>query len=154
MIPEYFRGRATRSGVTHSPEIVIITEPGHSRRIEADLVDPDVFGFIIAFVDRDPESFLRQFQDLCQKLPGESDCLFLEVIAKTEVTEHLEESVVPCGIADIVEIVVFAAGANATLAARCTGIAAVFPERKSLLELNHPGIGEQQRRIIVRHQRR
>ena len=41
------------------------------------------------------------------------DRLFLEIIAEREIAEHLEEGVVPRGIADIVEIVVLAARADA-----------------------------------------
>ena len=39
----------------------------------------------------------------------------LEVIAEGEIAQHLEEGVVPGGVADIVEIVVLAAGAHAFL---------------------------------------
>ena len=39
----------------------------------------------------------------------------LEIIAEREIAHHLEEGVVPGGVADIVEIVVLAAGAHAFL---------------------------------------
>ncbi len=42
----------------------------------------------------------------------------LEIVAEREVAEHLEEGVVARGIADIVEIVVLAAGAHALLRRR------------------------------------
>jgi hypothetical protein len=41
----------------------------------------------------------------------------LEIIAKREIPQHFEEGVVPGGIADIVEVVVLAASANAFLRA-------------------------------------
>jgi hypothetical protein len=39
----------------------------------------------------------------------------LEIVAEGEVAEHLEEGVVAGGVADIVEVVVLAAGAHAFL---------------------------------------
>ena len=45
------------------------------------------------------------------------DRLLLEIIAEREIAEHFEEGVVARGVADIVEVVVLAAGADALLAA-------------------------------------
>ena len=45
------------------------------------------------------------------------DRLFLEIVAEGEIPQHFEEGVVARGIADIVEIIVLAAGADAFLAA-------------------------------------
>ena len=50
---------------------------------------------------------------LRDQVPGELDRAILEVIAEREIAEHLEEGVVPGGVADIVEVVVLAAGADA-----------------------------------------
>ncbi len=49
------------------------------------------------------------------QFPCKCDRLFLEVIAKGEVPQHFEESVVAVGEADVFEVVVFAAGAHAFL---------------------------------------
>ena len=49
------------------------------------------------------------------RLPGVLDRLFLEIVAEREVAQHLEEGQVPGGVADIVEVVVLAAGADALL---------------------------------------
>jgi penicillin-binding protein 1A len=46
------------------------------------------------------------------------DRLFLEVIAEGEIPQHLEEGVVARGVADIVQVVVLAAGAHALLRGR------------------------------------
>ena len=43
------------------------------------------------------------------------DRLFLEIVAEAEIPQHLEERMVPGGVADIVEIVVLATGADAFL---------------------------------------
>ena len=50
------------------------------------------------------------------KLPGERDRFALEVVAEGEVAQHFEEGMVPLGVADLLEVVVLAAGANALLA--------------------------------------
>ena len=44
-----------------------------------------------------------------------SDRALLEIIAEGEIAEHLEEGVVARGVADIVEVVMLAAGAHAFL---------------------------------------
>jgi hypothetical protein len=46
------------------------------------------------------------------------DRLFLEIVAEREVAQHLEERVVARGVADVVEVVVLAAGAHALLRGR------------------------------------
>ena len=54
-------------------------------------------------------------QHLGEELPRPRDRLGLEVVAEAEVAEHLEEREVPVGAADVVEVVVLAAGAHALL---------------------------------------
>jgi len=43
------------------------------------------------------------------------DRVALEIIAEREVPQHLEERVVPGGVADVFEVIVLAAGAQAAL---------------------------------------
>ena len=59
----------------------------------------------------------------------------------------------PRGVADAIEIVVLAAGANAFLRRDRPRDAALFGAGEDVLELHHAGIGEQQRRVIARNQR-
>ena len=59
------------------------------------------------------------------------DRLLLEVIAEREIAEHLEEGVVPRGIAHIVEIVVLAARTYALLAGGGARHGAGFPMSKA-----------------------
>ena len=54
---------------------------------------------------------------LGQQLVGEGDGVGLEVVAEREVAQHLEERVVARGAADVLEVVVLAAGAHALLRA-------------------------------------
>ena len=88
-----------------------------------------------------------------EELPGEADRLALEVVAEAEVAEHLEERVVARGVADVLEVVVLAAGAHAALRARGARVGALLRAEEDVLELDHAGVGEQQRRVVARHQR-
>jgi Xaa-Pro aminopeptidase len=63
----------------------------------------------------DPEPVLRQAEHLGDEFPRPADGLFLEVIAEAEVAEHLEERVMAGGVADVLQVVVLAAGAHAAL---------------------------------------
>ena len=98
-----------------------------------------------------PVSFEAPF--LGQQRPGMQDRLLLEIVAEAEIAEHLEEGVVPRGVADIVEIVVLAPGANAFLRCCRTRIIAGFNAGKQVLELHHAGVREHQRGVVSRHQR-
>jgi hypothetical protein len=88
------------------------------------------------------------------QLPGQLDGAFLEIIAEREIAEHLEKRVVARGVADIVEVVVLAAGAHAFLRRHRARIGPLFQAGEDVLELHHAGIGEHQRRIVARHERR
>ena len=91
--------------------------------------------------------------ELGHELPGEGDRVALEVVAEGEVAEHLEEGVVPLGVAHLLEVVVLAAGADALLAGDGALVVAWFHAEKGPLELVHPGVGEQQRRVVGGEQR-
>ena len=88
------------------------------------------------------------------EVPRELDRCFLEIIPEGEIAEHLEERVVARGVADILEVVVLAAGTDAFLRRCGATIGAAFLAREDVFELHHPGIGEHQRRIVARHERR
>ena len=57
------------------------------------------------------------------------------------------------GIADRIEIIVLAAGTQAALDIGCAHVAALFRAEEHVLELHHAGVGEQQDRVVARHQR-
>ena len=59
----------------------------------------------------------------------------------------------PRGIADVLEIVVLAAGAQAALHVCRTHVAALVGAQEDVLELDHAAVGEQQRRIVAGHER-
>jgi hypothetical protein len=89
-----------------------------------------------------------------QKFPGKINGLFFEIIAKGEVAEHLEKGVVPGGMADILQVVMFAAGPHATLNGGGPDIIALFLAHEDPFKLDHAGVGEEQGRIVMGHQRR
>src|SRR5256885_4375988 len=96
--------------------------------------------------------FRRQLQLFGDELPRELDRVALEVIAKREVAEHLEERVVPRGVADLLEVVVLAACSHAFLHRRGAPTARwLLLAEEYFLELDHARVRKQQRRIVPRH---
>ena len=93
-------------------------------------------------------------KSLRHQIPGVGDRDFLEVVAEAEIAQHLEEGVVARGVADIVEIVVLAAGADAFLRGGGARVGPLLLAGEDVLELHHAGVGEQQRGVVARHQRR
>ena len=58
------------------------------------------------------------------------------------------------GEADVFQIVVLAAGAHALLRSRCPRVVALFEAEEDVLELVHSRVGEEQRRVVCRDERR
>ena len=81
------------------------------------------------------------------------DRFTLEVIAKTEITQHLEKGVMARGVTNVIEIIVLATGPNTTLRGYRPLIGALVLAQEYILELDHTGIGEEQRGIVMRYQR-
>ena len=78
----------------------------------------------------------------------------LEIVAEGEIPQHLEEGVVARGIADVVQVVVLAPGAHALLRGGGAGAGGVLRAGEDVLERDHAGVDEHQRRIAARDQRR
>ena len=115
---------------------------------------PEVERLVVVDIDGDGQLVLRQAEFLGDQVPGELDRAVLEVVAEREVAEHLEEGVVARGVADIVEVVVLAAGAHAFLRGDGALVGALLEAGEDVLELHHAGVGEHQRRVVARHERR
>ena len=81
---------------------------------------------------------------LGDQIPGKLDRLFLEVVAEGKIAEHLEEGVMARRIADVVEVVVLAAGAQALLRRGGARVAALLLAGEQVLELHHAGRCEHQ----------
>ena len=126
--------------------ILLLGQPG-------DLL-PQIERLIVVDIDGGDQAVLGQPEFLGDQVPGELDRAVLEIVAEREVAEHLEEGVVARGIADIVEVVVLAAGAHAFLRGGGARIGTLLEPGEDVLELHHAGIGEHQGRVVARHERR
>ena len=160
MIVENLGARPARARLAHHPEVVrrigralIVANANHALGSHAHFLRPDRVGLLIVGIHRDPQALLRQPENLGQQLPPILDRFALEVIAKAEVTQHLEKRMVAGGVAHVFEVVVLAAGAHAFLRRRCARITTRIEAEEHVLELVHPRVGKQQRGVLMRHQR-
>ena len=154
MVVEDLGTRAAGAGVAHRPEVRLFVHAREALRVDLDLLEPKIGRLVIVPEDGDPKFLGRDLQRAGDEVPGERDGLGLEVVAEAEVAEHLEESVVPRRVADVLEVVVLAAGPHAALAADRTPVAALVLAEENVLELDHAGVREQERRVVARHERR
>ena len=151
-----FRAASARTGIAHGPEVV-----GHAELanvIGGHEIEPPLVRFVVAgnafltLEDRDVERGRVEFPLLRQQVPGQLDGVVLEVIPEREVAEHLEERVMPQGGPDVVEIVMLAADAHALLRRRRARVVALLAAQEHVLELVHPGVREEQGRIVAGQQ--
>ena len=154
VVVEDFRAGPARAGVAHLPEIVGARDADDPRFREACDLLPEIERLVVVDIDGGRELVLRQAEFLGHQFPRQFDRAILEIVAEREIAEHLEKRVMPRGVADIVEIVVLAAGAHAFLRGGGAHIGALLDTGEDVLELHHAGIGEHQRRVVARHQRR
>ena len=153
-IDKNFRARPARAGIAHRPEIIRGRNADDAVVREAGDLLPVVRRLVVVVIDGDQQLVLFQPELLGDQLPGEFDRAFLEIIAEREIAEHFEEGEMARGVADIVEVVVLAAGAHAFLRGGSALVRPLLDAGEDVLELHHAGIGEHQRRIVARHQRR
>ena len=153
VVVEDLRTRTARADVAHLPEVVRPGDAQDARFRQAGNLAPQVEGLIVVDIDGRRQSIRRQAELPGNQVPGQFDRLLLEIVAEGEVAEHLEEGVMPGGIADIVEVVVLAAGAHAFLRGRRPRERRLGAAGEVVLERHHAGIGEHQCRIVAWHQR-
>ncbi|EGY00849.1 hypothetical protein AZA_84542 [Nitrospirillum viridazoti Y2] len=153
MVVENLGARAAGAGVAHGPEIVGRGDADDAVVRQAGHLLPQAMRLVIGVVDRDQQLVLGQGEGLGDQVPGQLDGVGLEIIAEGEVAQHLEEGVVPSGIAHILQVVMLAAGAHALLRGGGAGVGAHLVAGEDVLELHHAGVGEHQRRVVARHQR-
>jgi hypothetical protein len=154
VIEENFRARAAGAGVAHLPEIVGAGDADDAGLRKACDLFPEIERLVVVDINRRRQPVFRQAELPGDQVPRQLDRAVLEIVAEREVAEHLEKRVMPRGVADIVEIVVLAAGAHAFLRGDGALIGTLLDPGKDVLELHHAGIGEHQRRVVARHQRR
>ncbi len=154
MIVENLGARAARPQIAHRPEIVGAGDADDLRLRHAGDLAPQFRRLVVVGEHGDEQPLGVEGEILGEQLPSEQDRPLLEIIAEREIAEHLEEGVMAGGVADIVEIVMLAAGAHAFLrrgrAQRCGLLLA----GEHVLERHHASIGEHQSRVVTRHQRR
>ncbi len=149
-----FRAGAAGAGVAHGPEVILLAQAEDAFVGQAGDLFPQPVGLVVVEVDRGVEARLVQADDFGEELPGKLDGVFLEVVAKGEVAEHFKKGVVAGGAADVFQVVVLAAHAQAFLGRGGAGVAGLVLAQEHLLELHHAGVGEKERGVFARHQRR
>src|SRR5690606_38214955 len=118
VIPEDLRARAAWAVGAHRPEVVLGGDADDALVGKPGELFPQRPGFVVGVIDRDGEAVGGEPELARDEAPGELDRALLEVVAEAEVAEHLEQRQVARGVADVVEVVVLAAGPDALLAAR------------------------------------
>ena len=114
-VDEDLRARTARTGIAHRPEIVRGRNADDAIVREARDLLPETKRLVVVVVDGDQQLVLLQPEILRDQVPGELDRALLEVVAEREIAEHLEKGEMARGVADIVEVVMLAAGAHAFL---------------------------------------
>ncbi|MNG87577.1 hypothetical protein D3C79_463910 [compost metagenome] len=160
MVVEDLGAGAARAGIAHLPEVIggkggafVVTDAHDALDRHTDLIGPDVESFVVRFIDGYQQALFGQLEGTGQEFPGKTDGVLLEVVTEAEVAQHLEEGVVTSGIADVFQVIVLAASPYTALGRGCTVVATLVCAKEHVLELVHPCVGEQQGRIVVRHQR-
>jgi hypothetical protein len=153
------RAGAAGAGVAHRPEVLLGGQAVDA--VLGDELGPQRVGLVVgggrlalAAEHRHDELLGGDAEVLREELPAPAHRVLLEVVAEREVAEHLEQGVVTVGEADVVEVVVFAAGAHAALDADGALVGARVATEEGVLELDHARVGEQQGRVVGGHQRR
>ena len=121
------RAGAAGAGFAHHPEVVLLVAvynmDGWIKSGRAEFLGPDFPCLFVArggvaglgMVDRGVEAGGREFPTADDEFPRPVDRFLFEIISERPVAEHLEHGVVVGIEADIIEVVVFSAGANAFL---------------------------------------
>ena len=154
VVEEDFRARTAGTRITHAPEIVRGGDADDAAVGQACDLLPELERLVVFRIDRRGELVLGKAVFPGDQRPGPFDGIRLEVVAKGKVAEHLEEGVVAGGVAHVVEVVVLAAGAHALLRRGGAGVGAFLDTGEDVLELHHARVGEHQRGVVARYQRR
>ena len=162
VVVENFGARAARAGVAHLPEVVgrvfgafVVADADDALGRHTDFVQPDVVGFVVFCVNGRQEFVFRDVQPFrgSQEFPSEVDRVALEIVAEGEVAHHFKEGMVAGGVADVFQVVVFAACAYAFLRGSGAVVGAFVEAEEYVFKLVHACVGKQQGRVVVWHER-
>ncbi|CAH0296768.1 hypothetical protein SRABI128_04053 [Microbacterium sp. Bi128] len=97
------------AGLAGGPVVVGLAHALDPLGRHAGVLQPQLLGLVVLFIDGDPEPLRRQSVPAVvhaggQELPRELDGVFLEVVAKGEVAAHLEERAVAGGFAHFLDV--------------------------------------------------
>ena len=134
---------ACRAGLAGGPVVFLHAHALNTLGGEAHLVVPDVEGLVVTLINGDPQALRIQTEAALilrggQQLVSKRNRLLLEVITEGEVTGHLEEGTVTCGLTDLFNV----QGADALLHAGCAGERRGLTAQEVGNERNHAGDGE------------
>ena len=144
-----FRAGSAGAGIAHLPEVISFVEAEDAGFGDAGDGLPERFGFVVFAENGDVEAVFIEAVIFGDEVPGELDGVGFEVVAEGEIAEHFKERVVAAGVADVFEIVVFAAGADALLRGGGAGVVALFEALEDLFELVHAGVGEEEGGVVA-----
>ncbi len=143
------RAGAAGTGHAHVPVVVVTAAALDALVGQAGDLAPQLDGLVVGLVDGDPDALGVEAVAALglaagDQLPRVLDRAGLEVVAEGEVPGHLEERVVPGGLADLVDV----AGAHALLHAGRARVRRRLLAEEVRLELHHPRVDEQQVRVV------
>ena len=130
------------------PEVVFLAEFIDAVLRDHHLLVPDLIGFVVAFINGRIQTLGIQADDLGQELPCPRNGLILEIITEREVAQHLEESAVPRGLADVLQV----ACTDALLAGGHALPGGDFLACEIRLEGGHTGVDDQKALVVMRDQ--
>lgn len=116
---------------------------------QSDHLVPVIMGFIVIRINGDIETGLVQFQYFRQEFPCPGNSFLLEIIAKGEIAQHFEESMVAGGMAYVFNI----AGTDTLLAGGHSVTGWFHLPCEIGLQRRHAGTNEQKTGVILRDKR-
>ena len=116
LVEVHLRAGPAGAGVAHRPEVVLLAQAQDAVLAQPGHLLPEREGVVVVGEDGRLEAVLAASRGRAvRSSQPNAMASALEVVAEGEVAEHLEERVVPRGAADVLEVVVLAARADALL---------------------------------------
>jgi hypothetical protein len=89
-----FGAWSARAGFTHSPKVILFSQPEDSVGRHSDFFVPQIPGIIILAKDGNPEAGRVEAVFARNQIPGKANGFGFEVVSEGEVAEHLKKRVV------------------------------------------------------------